>query len=101
MEEQFMERLAKCEANESNIFHQLTEIKSEVKDIRRLTSAVEKLAVQTKNTVQKIDGIDRRLGTVEQKPAENFRHYKRVIVDCVLTGALGALIGAFAAYILK
>ena len=97
MEEHITERLAICEANDSNIFHQLTEIKTEVKDIRRLTTAVEKIAVQTKNTAEKIDGIDRRLDTVERMPTENMRHYKRVLFDCLLTGAVGAFLGWLAA----
>ena len=101
MEEHVMERLAICEANDSNIFHQLTEIKSEVKDIRRLTTAVEKIAVQTKNTAEKIDTIDRRLDTVERTPAKNALHYKRLFFDCLLTGAVGALLGWIAALIFK
>ena len=101
MEEHFTERLAICEANDSNIFHQLTEIKSEVKDIRRLTSAVEKIAVQTKNTAEKIDNIDRRLDTVERMPADNMRHYKRVFFDCLLTGVVGAFLGWLAAFLFQ
>ena len=38
------ELLAKHEANIEEIFHQLGEVKAEVRDIRKLTSAVEKLA---------------------------------------------------------
>ena len=41
------ELLAKHEANIEEIFHQLGEVKAEVRDIRKLTSAVEKLATQT------------------------------------------------------
>ena len=42
MEEKIAERIATLEANNANIFHQLDEIKTDVKDIRRLTVAVEK-----------------------------------------------------------
>ncbi|MBQ7726604.1 MAG: hypothetical protein IJT66_05605 [Clostridia bacterium] len=97
MEEHFSERLAICEANDSNIFHQLTEIKSEVKDIRRLTSAVEKIAVQTKNTAEKVAGINKRLDILEKVPTDDFHYYRRFL----FTGMIGAVLGALSAFLWK
>ena len=101
MEGDFSERLAILEAEDKNIFHQHDEIKSEVKDIRRLTAAVEKMAEQMKNTSCKVDAIDRRLNCVEKAPAEDFKHYKQIIINCIITGILGAVIGAVLAMIIK
>ena len=101
MEEKIVERIAKLEANDANIFHQLSEIKTEVKDIRRLTAAVEKIAVQTENITHKVDGIDARLDNVEKQSAEEYKHYKRVIVSCVITGIIGTIIGAIFALIMN
>ncbi len=97
MEEHITERLAICEANDSNIFHQLNEIKSEVKDIRRLTSAVEKIAVQTKNSADKINSIDKRLDSVEKLPSDDLRYYRRFII----TTLIGAVLGVAAAILFK
>ncbi len=97
MEDHITERLAICEANDSNIFHQLTEIKSEVKDIRRLTSAVEKIAVQTKNTAEKIANIDKRLNCVERIPSDDLHYYRRFL----FTGIIGAVLGAVTALFFK
>ena len=101
MEEKIVERIAKLEANDANIFHQLSEIKTEVKDIRRLTTAVEKIAVQTENITHKVDGIDARLDNVEKQSVEEYKHYKRVIVSCVITGIIGTIIGAIFALIIN
>lgn len=101
MEEKIVERIAKLEANDVNIFHQLSEIKTEVKDIRRLTTAVEKIAVQTENITHKVDGIDARLDNVEKQSVEEYKHYKRVIVSCVITGIIGTIIGAIFALIIN
>lgn len=101
MEEKIVERIAKLEANDANIFHQLSEIKTEVKDIRRLTTAVEKIAVQTENITRKVDGIDARLDNVEKQSVEEYKHYKRVIVSCVITGIIGTIIGAIFALIIN
>jgi len=70
------ERLAKLEADEKNIFHQLTEIKEEVKDIRRLTLAVEKIAVKTESIDSKVDEMGTRISAVEREPTDDFKHYK-------------------------
>lgn len=101
MDDRVSERIARLEANDSNIFHQLDEIKAEVKDIHKLTTAVEKIAVQTENTAKKVDAISSRLDSVERTPAEDLRHYRRVIATAVLTGIIGAVLGAFFALIIR
>lgn len=101
MEEKVAERIATLEANNATIFHQLDEIKSEVKDIRRLTVAVEKIAVQTESTAHKVDNIDARLDNVEQRPVADFTHYKRVVVGSICTGVIGVILGAIFALIIK
>lgn len=95
------ERIAKCEANDENIFHQLNEIKSEVKDIRKLTGAVEMMAEQMREVNTKVTKIENRMDEVDAEPRKNYQHYKRVVVDCILTGIAGALLGAILVMILK
>ncbi len=99
--ENFNERIAKLEADDKNIFHQLDEIKTEVRDIRRLTVAVEKVAAQTENTAKKVDDISNRLGDVERAPSEEFKHYKRALITALVTGTVGTVLGAVFAQILK
>ena len=57
--------------------------------------------MQTENTAKKVDSIDKRLAFVEQTPAEDMRYYKRLIIGCITTGIIGAILGAVAALILK
>ena len=95
------ERVARIEAEQSNIFHQLDELKDEVKDIHRLTASVEKIAVQMDSTSRKVDKIDRRLEEIERAPGEDYKHYRRVIAGCIITGVLGALLGALLAVVIK
>ena len=94
-------RISTLEANDRNIFHQLDEIKSDVRDIRRLTAAVEKVALQTENTANKVNSIDKRLAFVEQTPCEDMKYYKRAIIGCIATGIIGIILGAVATIILK
>ena len=101
MDEYISGRLSALEANNKNIFHQLDELKDEVKNIRQLTVAVKELALSSKATAEKVADISDRLSSVEHAPAEDMKHYKRAIITAVLTGVTGIIIGAFMALIFK
>ncbi len=95
------ERIAKLEADDKNIFHQLSEIKDEVKDIRRLTAAVEKIALKTESIDSKVDDMGSRLLAVESEPTESFKHYKRLVLGNILTATVSAACAAILALIIK
>lgn len=94
-------RLTALETEQKNVFHQLDELKAEVKDIHTLTTSVEKIAVQMDATSKKVDKIDSRLEEIEKEPADSFKHYKRVVIGCIITGLLGAVFGALLALVIK
>ena len=95
------ERVARLEADEKTIFHQLTEIKDEVKDIRRLTAAVEKIAVKTESIDGKVDDMGARISAVEKEPAQNFLHYKRLAFGGIITAVISTVCAAVLALIMK
>lgn len=95
------EEIAALKANQSGIYHQLNEIKIDIKDLSKLTIAVEKLANSMQPMNEKIGSIDKRLYSIERKPAENYEHYKKVIIGCILTGVIGIILGALLALIIK
>ncbi|MBQ7800007.1 MAG: hypothetical protein IJ370_05900 [Oscillospiraceae bacterium] len=95
------ERVAKLEADEKNIFHQLSEIKDEVKDIRRLTNAVERIALKTDSIDSKVDEMGTRISAVESEPSDSFKHYKRLIAGAVISAAVSSLVVAILALIMQ
>lgn len=95
------ERVAALEANEKTIFRKLDEIRAAVNDIHELSASVKVIATETMNISQKVDKIDCRLSEVEKQPVAAYTHYKRLIVGCIITGVLGAVIVAVMAVILK
>lgn len=95
------ERVARLEADEKTIFHQLTEIKDEVKDIRRLTAAVEKIALKTESIDGKVDNMGTRISAIENEPIQNFSHYKRLILGHVITVVITAVCSGILALIMK
>ena len=101
MDDHILERLATCESNDKNIFHQLDEVKKEMKATRQLTIAVKELAVNTKATAEKVDEISDRLSTVEHAPAEDMKYYKRIVIGFVVTGVIGIILGDVMTLIMK
>ena len=101
MEDHVTERLAALEANDKNIFHQMNEVKREMKDTRQLTIAVKELAISTKATAEKVDNISDRLDTVEHAPVEDRKYYRRAVIGSILTGVVGTVLGAILTLILK
>lgn len=95
------ERVAKLEADDKVLFHYVDEIRSDVKDLRQLTIAVKEIAVGQKGVTEKLDRIDSRLQNVENNPAEDFRHYKRLIMGCLLTTSITAVVTAILSVIFK
>jgi len=85
------EKVAAMEAHESDIDRQISEIKGELKDLRGLTAAIERLAVSVKSMSEKVDKIDGRLASVESEPADEYRHYKRLAIGGIITGVIGWL----------
>ena len=41
-----------------------------------------------------------RLERLEQSPGEDYKYYKRLVIGCVITGIIGAVLGAVFAIII-
>ena len=86
------ERISTLEADDKTLFHQIDELKEEVRDIRRLTIAIEKIAgkvdnigLKVDNVDNKVNGIDERLQTVEHVPATNWNKFKQAIISSIVS----------------
>lgn len=99
-EQQTEKRLATLEANDLTIFKRLDKQDEAINDLHRLTVAVERIAVKTDVIEEKVGGIDRRMVAVEKAPGEDLRYYRRMLVGYLITGVLGALLGAVLSYFL-
>ena len=93
--------IATLQANDKNMFAQISEVKEEVKVLNRLVVSVERIAAQTESTAKKVDNIDTRLEKIESEPKSQLVNLKNAITSAVVTGVLGAIIGAVLALILK
>ena len=106
------ERIIALEVNDKNIFHQIDEIKEELKDQRKLVIAVEKIATETKQIAEKVDRIDKRTGdqadklaarvtTLEAEPGRQYNRVKDIVVTAIITAIVGTIVGSVLTLIMK
>ena len=95
------ERLALCEANDKNIFHQLDEIKEAQKEHARLIVAVEKLASKTDTIAEKVNRIDSKIEKIEAEPGRQYNRVKDIIITSIITAIVGVIIGSVLTLIMK
>lgn len=81
--------------------HRMEKCENEQTIIEKLVRSVDKLAINMEYMAKEQQEQGKRLERLEQEPAENFKHYKRLIVGCVITGIVGALIGAVLVLVFK
>lgn len=79
-------RMAKCEEQQTTL--------------SRLASSVDVLAVNMQHMAEEQKKQGEHIEKLEKEPAEDFKHYKRLVVGCVITTVLGAVMGAALALII-
>ena len=84
--ESLKQRMKKCEEQQTTL--------------NKLATSVDVLAVNMKHMAEEQKEQGRKLEKMEHEPAEDYKHYKRLIVGCVITTLLGAVIGAVLATVL-
>lgn len=69
--------------------------------LNKLVSSVDKLAINMEYMAKEQKEQGERLERLEHEPAEDYKHYKRLIIGCIVTGLLSALVGAVITLIIK
>jgi 5'-deoxynucleotidase YfbR-like HD superfamily hydrolase len=95
------EKVAMHETNIKTLFKLLDDVKSEIKAIHKLATSIELLAQKMQSVDEKVGNIDTRLDAIEKQPSEDIKYYKRIIISCVATGIITAVLGALLALIIK
>lgn len=70
------------------------------KTLTELTISVKTLATNMEYMAKEQQKQGERLERLEHEPADNYKHYKRLVIGCVLTTIMGALLGAILANII-
>ena len=74
--------------------HRVTKCEEQNNTLNKLVNSVDVLAVNMKHMADEQKSQREHIERLEKEPAEEFKHYKRLIIGCVITTIVGAVIGA-------
>lgn len=72
----------------------LDKCESQQEAMSTLTRSVDRLALTMGNMVEEQKELKADVKALKEAPAEDFNHYKRTVISCIITTIVGALIGA-------
>ena len=71
------------------------------KTLSELTTSVKTLAVNMEYMAKEQQKQGERLERLEREPSDNYKHYKRILIGCIITTVVGAFLGALLTLIIK
>ena len=80
--------------------HRVNKCEEQNNTLNKLVNSVDILAVNMKHMADEQKSQREHIEKLEKEPAEDFKHYKRLVIGCVITTVVGAVLGAILATIL-
>ncbi len=74
--------------------HRLADVERKQEEIGELSRNVERLATNMELMLKEQQKQRRELDALKDAPAQEYKYYKRLIWGCVITGLVGAVLGA-------
>lgn len=99
--EEIAVRLENHEQEIKSLKHRMNDHDEKDKTLTELTTSVKTLAVNMEYMAKEQQKQGERLERLEHEPSENYKYYKRLIIGCVFTTIVGAILGAILAVIIK
>lgn len=93
--EEIAVRLENHEQEIKSLKHRMNEQEDKDKTLTELTISIKTLATNMEYMAREQKKQGERLERLEHEPTEEYKHYKRLVIGCVITTVLGALLGAF------
>ena len=80
--------------------HRMKKCEEQQETLNKLVNSVDVLAVNMKHMADEQKKQGAKLEKLEHEPVEEYKHYKRLILGCVITGVISAIVGALLATVL-
>lgn len=93
-------RLENHEQEIKSLKHRMDEQEGKDKTLTELTISIKTLATNMEYMAKEQQEQGERLERLEHEPVDNYKHYKRLVIGCVLTTIIGALLGVILANII-
>lgn len=94
-------QLTKHHEEIGSLKHRMDEVTKVTNEIHHMATAVEVLALEAKNTGEKVDNMAKKVEKLESKPAEKAEKVKDTAISSAISVVVGAVLGAILALILK
>ena len=80
--------------------HRVGKCEEQQATLQKLVNSVDVLAVNMKHMAEEQKRQCEHIEKLEKEPAEDYKHYKRTIIGCVITTVLGTVLGVILATII-
>ncbi len=80
--------------------HRMARCEEQQATLHKIASSVDVLAVNMKHMANEQKSQREHIEKLEKEPVEDFKHYKRLVIGCIITTILGTVFGAVLATIL-
>lgn len=87
-------RLENHEQEIKSLKHRMDEREEKDKTLSELTTSVRTLAVNMEYMAKEQQKQGERLERLEHEPTDEYKHYKRLIIGCIITTVIGTVLGA-------
>ena len=98
--EEIAVRLENHEQEIKSLKHRMDEREEKDKTLSELTTSVRTLAVNMEYMAKEQQKQGERLERLEHEPTDEYKHYKRLIIGCIITTVIGTVLGAILANVL-
>lgn len=98
--EEIAVRLENHEQEIKSLKHRMNEREKTDETLVELTTSVKTLGLNMEYMLKEQQKQGERLERLEHEPTEEYKHYKRLIIGCIITTIIGAVIGAVLANII-
>lgn len=93
-------RLENHEQEIKSLKHRMDEREEKDKTLSELTTSIRTLAVNMEYMAKEQQKQGERLERLEHEPTDEYKHYKRLIIGCIITTVIGTVLGAILANVL-
>ena len=93
-------KLENHEQEIKSLKHRMSEREKADEALIELTTSVKTLGLNMEYMLKEQQKQGERLERLEHEPTEEYKHYKRLIIGCIITTVIGAAIGAVLANIM-
>lgn len=84
----------------ASLKHRVTDVEKRQEDFIKLSRNVERLATNMELMLKEQQKQREELNGLRDAPAEEYKYYKHIIWGCIITGIVGAVIGAVLATVI-